>query len=237
MAGRTREGRDFVAKTGAARVEAAMLRAISNAGCLVPEVICADDDLLIMSRLPDTSATEAGWRAGGAAIAWLHSVRSGRFGWDESTTFGEAPCPAPLRDDWPVFWAEARLMAWPEALPTDIARRVERLAGRIAARLDHAPEPRLLHGDLWSGNVLFDGDRFSGLIDPACYFGDLEVDLAMLTLFGAPPPAFWDAYGPLAEGWRERRPLYQLWPALVHLRLFGSGYRGMVERLLDVLGA
>lgn len=237
VAGRTPQGRDFVAKTGAARVEAAMLRAVAAAGCPAPEVIHEEDDLLIMSRLPDRSATEGGWIEAGAAIRRLHSVRSDRFGWHESTAFGNAPCPAPLGHDWPTFWAEARLMAWPEALPADIARRVERLAGRAAMRLDRAPEPRLLHGDLWSGNVLFDGNRFAGLIDPACYFGDPEVDLAMLTLFGAPPPAFREAYGPLAEGWQERRPFYQLWPALVHLRLFGGGYRGMVERLLDALGA
>ncbi|MGI8705884.1 MAG: fructosamine kinase family protein [Sphingomicrobium sp.] len=74
--------------------------------------------------------------------------------------------------------------------------------------------------------------RLAVLIDPACYYGDPEVDLAMLDLFGSPGEAFREAYGPLESGWRERRPVYQLFPALVHLCLFGSGYAGMVDRLL-----
>jgi fructosamine-3-kinase len=73
------------------------------------------------------------------------------------------------------------------------------------------------------------------LIDPACYHGHAEVDLAMLTLFDAPPGEFWDAYGPLEPGWEDRRDAYQLFPALVHLRLFGSGYAALVDRLLHRL--
>jgi len=77
------------------------------------------------------------------------------------------------------------------------------------------------------------GGRVAGLIDPACYWGHAEADLAMLTLFGRPGPAFWDAYGPTEPGLEARRPIYQMWPALVHLRLFGGTYRGLVERLLE----
>ena len=75
------------------------------------------------------------------------------------------------------------------------------------------------------------------MIDPACYHGDGEVDLAMLELFGAPPEAFWSGYGGTEPGRAERRPIYQLFPALVHLRLFGANYRGMVSGLLDASGA
>ena len=73
------------------------------------------------------------------------------------------------------------------------------------------------------------------LIDPACYHGHAEVDLAMLSLFGTPGPMFRETYGPSEPGLEARRPVYQLWPALVHLRLFGSGYQGLVERLLDAV--
>jgi fructosamine-3-kinase len=79
--------------------------------------------------------------------------------------------------------------------------------------------------------VLVDGERVSVLIAPACYFGHGEVDLAMLTLFDRPDARFFAAYATEAD-WRERRPVYQLWPAIVHLLLFGDAYRGMVERLL-----
>lgn len=77
--------------------------------------------------------------------------------------------------------------------------------------------------------------RLAALIDPACYYGHEEVDLAMLTLFDAPPPEFWEAYWALEPGWERRRDVYQLFPALVHLRLFGATYAGMVDRLLQSL--
>jgi len=99
-----------------------------------------------------------------------------------------------------------------------------------------APSASLLHGDLWSGNVLAARGGIAGLIDPACHYGHAEVDLAMLALFGRPGPEFFAAYGPLEPGFAERQPIYQLWPALVHYRLFGDGYLPLVERLLDQHG-
>jgi len=95
--------------------------------------------------------------------------------------------------------------------------------------------PSLLHGDLWSGNILVSGETVTGLIDPACYHGDREVDLAMLHLFDRPPQRFLDAFAP-EPGWRARQPVYRLWPLLVHLRLFGDGYRPAVESCLAELG-
>jgi Fructosamine kinase len=78
----------------------------------------------------------------------------------------------------------------------------------------------LLHGDLWGGNILVTGDQVSGLIDPACYHGHTEVDLAMLGLFDQPNAAFCEAYGLLEPGHDERTPINLLWPAFVRLRLF-----------------
>jgi fructosamine-3-kinase len=114
--------------------------------------------------------------------------------------------------------------------------RVDRLEARCSELLPRSPAASLLHGDLWTGNILVQGGRLSALIDPACYHGHQEVDLAMLTLFGAPPREFWDAYGGLDQGWEERRLAYQLFPALVHLRLFGHSYAGMADRLLNAMG-
>jgi fructosamine-3-kinase len=139
--------------------------------------------------------------------------------------------------NWPNFWAERRLLQGLGTLPAPLARRVERLAARLGDRLPARPPASLLHGDLWVGNLLVSPEGEAALIDPACYRGHGEVDLAMLGLFGRPDPALFEGYGPLEPGAQERRPVYRLWPALVHLRLFGTGFAGMVEGLLDEAGA
>ena len=228
------DGREVVLKRapGAER-EAAMLRAISAAGCPAPEVLAEGPGWLAMTRLaaggrPDADA----WQAAGAAVARLHRAFGDRYGWARDHAFGAVAIENGEMDDWPAFWAGRRLLPTARGAPGDIARRVGALAARLPEVLPLHPPAALLHGDLWAGNLLFGPSGFSGLIDPACYHGHGEADLAMLTLFGAPPPAFFAGYGPLEAGWQARRPVYQLWPALVHLRLFGAGYRGLVERCL-----
>jgi fructosamine-3-kinase len=138
--------------------------------------------------------------------------------------------------DWSAFWSEQRLVATASVLDRPWRERVGRLAARLGEWLPPAPSPSLLHGDLWTGNLLVRDGRLVGFIDPACYYGDAEVDLAMLDLFCSPPQAFFESYGPLEAGWRERRPVYQLFPALVHVRLWGQSYYRMVDRLLACLG-
>lgn len=236
---RLADGRRLVAKRAdTAAAEGAMLAAIRSSGCPSPEVVLCEADLLVMERLADGGMPgPAGWEAAGIGVRALHDTHGGAYGWAADHAFGTVPIPNGSTSDWPGFWAERRLLAAPEAVPAPVARRLEALARTLPDRLPAAPPAALLHGDLWSGNLLFGPAGFSGVIDPAAYFGDAEVDLAMLTLFGAPPLAFFEGYGAPAEGWDARRPIYQLWPALVHLRLFGAGYRPMVERLLAVAGA
>ncbi|UWQ42507.1 fructosamine kinase family protein [Leisingera aquaemixtae] len=230
------DGRRVVAKTGPlVAAEAAMLRAIRAAGVPAPEVLGVAGHVLLMEALEETAAGPAGWQALGGALRQLHSVTSPQYGWAEDYAFGAVAIPnAPLQD-WPAFWAGRRLLAAPDALPRDLRLRIEALCKRLPDLLPAAPPAALLHGDLWTGNVLFSGAG-AYLIDPACYHGHGEVDLAMLHLFGTPPAAFHDSYGALEPGYDERRRIYQLWPALVHLRLFGAGYRGMVEARLEALG-
>src|SRR5204863_7580900 len=125
-------------------------------------------------------------------------------------------------DGWPTFYARNRLLPLARYAPS-----VERVCERIHD-LAGPPEPRArLHGDLWSGNVLWGRDGRPWLIDPAAYGGHREIDLAMLNLFGSPGPAFLAAYEerhPLAYGHAERVELWQLFPLLVHAALFGGGY-------------
>jgi fructosamine-3-kinase len=185
----------------------------------------------------DRIFTEGAWRSIGAALRQLHARTDERYGWPVNYQIGTVELNNRQGNDWQAFWAEQRLVSTASVLDRPWRERVQRLAERLGSLLPHKPAPALLHGDLWSGNILVRDGALAALIDPACYHGDAEVDLAMLTLFDTPPDSFWEAYGPLAPGCAERRPLYQLFPALLHLRLFGNAYAGMVERLLVRLEA
>ncbi|PTQ13166.1 aminoglycoside phosphotransferase [Sphingomonas oleivorans] len=231
------DGREAIVKNGPSpRTEAEMLRAIAASGAPAPTVLAASEEALVIELLPTQGALNHGWASLGLTLATLHAATGDRYGWAEDYAFGPLGISNGWTEDWPRFWAERRLLVHLAHLPTDLARRVEALAVALPDRLPRRPRPALLHGDLWGGNVLVADDQVSGLIDPACYHGHVEVDLAMLRLFDRPSPAFYEAYGPLDPGHEERSPIYRLWPALVHLRLFGTSYRPMVAELLSAAG-
>ncbi len=234
----TADGRRIVAKAGPlVAVEARMLAAMAETGAPVPRVLALEGRVMLIEALEETAPMPAGWAALGRGLARLHRAPEGGgagYGWEEDYAFGPLPIANAPLEDWPGFWAARRLLA--TDAPADLRARLETLARRLPDLLPARPAPALLHGDMWTGNALFAGDA-AWLIDPACYRGHHEVDLAMLTLFARPPETFWRAYGRLDPGSQARRALYQLWPALVHLHLFGTGYRGMVEGLLARLGA
>ena len=126
-------------------------------------------------------------------------------------------------------------------LSTPLARRLDALAQRVPALIGEPAAPGLIHGDLWGGNVLFDGGRFVGVIDPALYFADPEIEIAYTTMFGTFSERFYDVYAkarPIRDGFWERRVhLYNLYPTLVHVRIYGAPYASGVERALAALGA
>ncbi|SMX43553.1 fructosamine kinase family protein [Actibacterium lipolyticum] len=227
-------GQDVVAKSGPlVGVEAQMLAAIAATGCPAPRVLATTATLIIMEYLPEGPPD---WAGLGRALKRLHSATGAGYSWSSDYAFGSVAIPNTAAPDWPTFWAERRLLAAPHALPHDIAQRVEHLSQRLPDLLPHHPPAALLHGDLWAGNIHFTPTG-PALIDPASYHGHTEVDLAMLHLFATPGPGFYETYGPTTPEERERRPIYQLWPALVHLRLFGAAYRSMVENLLCDAGS
>ena len=235
---RLRSGKVVVAKSGPyPDREGRMLRRLADAGAQVPLPIASNYEVLVLEDLgAATRSTDQSWRALGINLRALHAAGQGdRYGWDEDYAFGSVEIHNGWSEIWADFWFEKRLTAGINSLPIEVARRLGKLETRIREILPDNPSPSLLHGDLWSGNVHFAENGEPYLIDPACYVGHAEVDLAMLALFGSPPKAFLNAYGPLEEGWERRRDAYQLWPALVHLRLFGSGYRALVARLATAL--
>lgn len=229
-------GSAVVKQADSAPAEADMLRAIAATGAPAPKVLAVADDLLVMEALPaNGSLSGAGWDDLAAALGRLHGATCELYGWHRDHAFGPVAIPNGWRGDWPGFWAHNRLCCHVPHIPADLGHRVKALSGRLGEMLPERPAPALLHGDLWGGNMLASGGRLTGLIDPACYHGHREVDVAMLTLFDRPPDSFFDALA-LEPGWRERLPVYRLWPLLVHLRLFGAGYAGAVSAALEASG-
>lgn len=179
----------------------------------------------------------------GEQLAALHRSTADSFGWHRDNTIGLTPQRNDRSDNWVDFFREQRLgfqlrlaadNGFTGALQEQGARLMKRLPAFFESR---SPEPSLLHGDLWGGNwASCDGDPV--IFDPAVYYGDRETDLAMTRLFGGFGRAFYNAYEsawPLQSGHRERCELYQLYHVLNHLNLFGSGYLGRAQDLIQRL--
>ena len=232
------DGRVAVVKTSAAaHIEAAMLRVLAEAGAPVPDVLAVSEDFLVLSFIGTSGQLEDAWEDVGRALARLHLATGERYGWNRNYAFGLVKIENGSSDDWPAFFAERRLLVHVPYVPLPLARRIENLARDLPNRLPKHPRAALLHGDCWGGNVLVSRDRLAAFIDPACYYGHAEVDIAMLGLFNRPGDAFERGYGTPEPGAANRMPIYRLWPALVHLRLFGGTYRNMVVTQLSSAGA
>lgn len=232
------DGDMLVAKAGdGMQREADMLRAMAATGAHVPVVIASTADILLMSVAEGSGPTsETAWSDLSANLHKLHQPAEQAYGWPEDHSFGSVEIVNDRRSHWPTFWAEQRLLGHERNIPANLPQRVEAVAAHMDELLPAAPPPALLHGDLWMGNVLIDAGGRTTLIDPACYYGDREVDLAMLTLFGSPPPSFFEAFD-LDPGWQGRLAVYRLWPLLVHVRLFGAPYVDRLARELTGIGS
>jgi fructosamine-3-kinase len=223
-------GRTFVAKTGpGARDEAGGLRQLGavRQGPPVPEVVFADDLLVVTVAVAQAPRTQAHEESLGRDLAALHATPLEQWG-GGSSLIGNCHVDASTWPDGAAFYG-ARLgeLAARCGLEDPVHRVVDRLP-----QLLPAGGPALLHGDLWWGNVLFGADGRAWLIDPSVHGGHPEEDLAMLALFGRVPDRLLAAYqdvSPLQPGWQERVALFQLYPLLVHTVLFGAGYRSQAE--------
>jgi len=216
-----------------ARLEAEGLDVLRAAGGPTPQVLAVDAEVLVMDHV--TGPGDA--HELGAAVATVHRDVGDRYGWHRDNVIGPLPqrnTPDPV---WPKFFADQRLRPYLDDLPVALSARLAGAIddGRLWDLLDHDAAPSLVHGDLWSGNIV--GGRW--LIDPAVNRADRELDLAMLTLFGSISDGFASGYQdvwPLDDGWQRRRPALQLYHLLVHVRLFGATYLGGVAARLDTLG-
>lgn len=200
----------------------------------IPEVLEVGSDFLMLEWLePATPAPDHDEQLG-RGLAALHRDPVGPPGLDRPNFVGTLPQDNRTCGSWCEFYVERRLR--PLMLPRWQVR-FERLFAALPGWLPDEPLSRL-HGDLWAGNALVGPGGQPCLIDPAVYVGHREVDLAMMRLFGGFGARVWASYAeafPLSAGFEERVPLYQLYPLLVHVHLFGEGYVAQVERALASL--
>ncbi len=230
-------------------IEAYMLRELARHSDLpVPAVHMGEPDLLVMDYIDHDGGgiTPQVERHAAELIARLHATPRRAFGYDRDTLIGPLPQRNPWTDRWIPFFRDERLLAMATAaeaegrLPASFLGRIERLAAQLEEHLHEPDAPSLLHGDLWTGNVLVRGNRIAGFVDPAIYCGHREIELAFTTMFGTFGRAFFESYEtllPLEPGFHETRSdLYKLYPTLVHVRLFGSAYLAPIDRTLSRLG-
>jgi fructosamine-3-kinase len=206
------------------------------------EASAAGPAFIAMEWLPRGPNTPSAEEALGRGLARLHRVTGPAFGLDHPNYIGANPQPNTPADNWVDFFGGQRLGFQLELLgqngylTTGRRRGLERLIARLGDWLPARPEASLLHGDLWGGNWLTTAEGVPALIDPAVYYGHREADLAFTELFGGFSATFYGAYTqawPLAGGYRERKELYNLYHLLNHLNLFGEGYGGGVDAILQ----
>ena len=226
--------------------EAAGLKLLRNTTSLhVPEVVVLGTtekhQYLVLEYIPSGQRAESYWQELGRGLAHLHKVSSSTFGLDHDNFIGSLVQTNTPSHSWVEFFIEQRLEIQLSLMKKNgyVAPKIESQLHALYRKLpDILPveSPQLLHGDLWSGNVMVNEHGQPCIIDPAVYYGNKEVDLAMTRLFGGFPPEFYHAYQevtPLNDGFQERCDIYNLYPLLVHVNLFGGSYLSQVRSVLD----
>jgi len=209
-------------------------------GPTVPETYSHGPTFLLMSDLAPAVKRSDYWPTFGRKLAHLHLHVQPKFGFAHDNYIGSTPQPNTWTQNGHIFFAEQRLL-----FQTRLARERGLITRREVEQVKHLitylPElipqqpASLLHGDLWSGNVIADRYGNPAIIDPAAHYGWAESELAMTALFGAFPAAFYRAYEeirPLSSGYQARFPIYNLYHLLNHVNLFGGGYLSQVQAIL-----
>jgi fructosamine-3-kinase len=227
-----------------------MLQDLSAAGLCIPQVIVSNKEALVLEYLEPSNTIEYDREIEAAkALASLHQVsnESRMYGYYYDTTIASfTQKNEQTQYNWALFLGQMRILPMAKichdrgVLSSSHIKRLETLCSSLYRRIDMATiTPSLLHGDVWSGNVIYSKERVC-FIDPAISFGDREMELAFIELFHTFGKAFFQTYEsihPLSDDFYETKlPLYQIYPLLVHIALYGSSYLRDFEKRLQRLG-
>lgn len=230
---------------GMFKVEAKGLRLLKNPDVIkVPEVKHFSEgntySYILMENITSAGRAENYWNDLGQQLASLHRNTSEKYGLEYNNYIGSLPQKNKPLDNWVEFMITRRFEPLvKQAIDSGRAdeslhHHFEKLYGKLRGLLVNEP-PSLLHGDLWSGNILSDEKGGPCIIDPAVYYGNREIEIAFTTLFGGFNQEFYNSYiesWPMEGGYRERFDLYNLYPLLVHVNLFGGGYLNQLRQIL-----
>ncbi len=230
------------------RAEALSLKQIQSTKQITcPKVIALgsyiDKSFLVLTYIPFSHPEPKTWYKLGQQLALMHKKsQHKRCGWQQNNFIGDSQQPNKWHSQWQQFFSEQRivwqlrLLSKKSVLLGDI-QHISKVCQQLLQH--HKVTPCLVHGDLWRGNIGFYQNN-PVIFDPACYYGDREVDLAMTELFGFFPSDFYQGYHdtyPLDKGYEVRKTMYNLYHILNHANLFGGIYikqaKAMLTRLLS----